>query len=159
MHAARQSTAKDGRSDRHVQRSRLVRVDLVQLLLVLGRPHTGVNLVFEHECKMSTHKVSLVWGELCGLRTLKEALQPEREVTTSHRSESHAIVVPMADTKITRLHALTQAEAARVEIEAAFIDVMRAYDGAAELAEAQELSRRRADEIWALYMRLTEGPG
>lgn len=63
----------------------------------------------------------------------------------------------MADKNVTRLDTLRAAEAARREMESAFLDVMRAYDGAAELAEAQELSRRRADEIWALYERLTEG--
>lgn len=64
----------------------------------------------------------------------------------------------MADKKVTQLDVLRESVARAAEMEAAFIDVMRSYDGAAELAVAQELSRRRADEIWALYERLTEGP-
>lgn len=64
----------------------------------------------------------------------------------------------MADKKVTQLDVLRESVARAAEMEAAFIDVMRSYDGAAELAVAQELSQRRADEIWALYERLTEGP-
>lgn len=95
----------------------------------------------------------------CGLATSKKkTLQPKTVIATGHRHRTHASVVPMADKKVTRLDTLRESAARATALEAAFIDVMRSYDGAAELAEAQELSRRRADEIWALYERLTEGP-
>ena len=64
----------------------------------------------------------------------------------------------MADKKVTQLDVLRESVARAAEMEAAFIDVMRSYDGAAELAVAQELSRRGGDEMWAVYERLTEGP-
>ncbi len=95
----------------------------------------------------------------CGLATSKKkTLQPKTKIATGHRHRTYASVVPMADKKVTQLDVLREGVARAAALEAAFIDVMRSYDGAAELAEAQELSRRRADEIWALYTRLTEGP-
>lgn len=95
----------------------------------------------------------------CGLATSKKkTLQPKTKIATGHRHRTYASVVPMADKKVTQLDVLRESVARAAEMEAAFIDVMRSYDGAAELAVAQELSQRRADEIWALYERLTEGP-
>lgn len=155
MHAAGQLAAKYDAA----RRCRCVgrRVDLVERGLVLGRAHAGVDLVLEHEREMLLHECSLLGGEFLWLGYFQKTLQPKTKIAAGHRPRTHASFVPTADKNVTRLDTLRAAEAARREMESAFLDVMRAYDGAAELAEAQELSRRRADEIWALYERLTEG--